>query len=209
MKVRAGPACPEKPLKKLNDGDGAAVQVGMMPAFQATCLDALTDSASELASTVLGGLEVASSGPDCQVAAGHGAYLGLVAEEEPIQVGLLCEPAGCQILAKSLLGMDPADEDLPIADVSDAMCEIINIVAGGLKRRISGKVAVTLGLPIFVAGHPLPNPQQEIWARELKIGPVPVSLLVVTQKQQAAPLSRSATAAKVAGLSPSKEQSAS
>jgi hypothetical protein len=174
-----------------------------------TCLDALTASASEVSSTVLGGLSFESSGADCPVAAGHGAYLGLVAQEEPIQVGLLCEPAGCQLLAKALLGMDAADEDLPAADVGDAMCEIINIVAGGLKRRVSGQLAITLGLPIFVAGHPLPNQQQEISARQLKIGEVPVSLLVLTQKPQSVPLSRSGVADRQAGPSVTKERSVS
>jgi len=152
--------------------------------LQTTCLDALTEAAREVSSTVLGGLPFESLAGDCPVAAGHGAYLALVARDEPIQVGLLCDPAGCQVLAKALLGMDSADENLPGTDVSDAMCEIINIVAGGLKRRVSGELPVTLGLPMFVAGHPLPNQQQEIWARELKIGPVPVNLLVLRQKQK-------------------------
>lgn len=179
----------------------------MILTLQTTCLDALIASASEVSSTVLGGLSFESFGADCQVAAGHGAYLGLVAQEEPIQVGLLCDPAGCQSLAKALLGMDTADEDLPAPDVSDAMCEIINMVAGGLKRRVSQQLTITLGLPIFVSGHPLPNQQQEILARQLKIGAVPVSLLILTQKSQAIPLSRSGIADRQANLA--KEQSAS
>ena len=161
-----------------------------------TCRDALTESASEVAATVLGGMPftvVADAGASISTSAGaHGAYVGLVAQEEPIQVGLLAEPVGCQLLAKALLGMDAGDEDLPGSDVSDAMCEIINIVAGGLKRRVAGKLPVTLGLPIFVAGPPLPNQQQEIVAQELQLGSVPVRLLILTQKEHAAPLSRSA-----------------
>lgn len=157
----------------------------MIAVFQTTCLDALSESTGEVAATVLGGLPFSAGGAGAEVTAGHGAYLGLVASDEPIQVGLVAAPAGCQLLAKALLGMDVADEDLPTADVSDAMCEIINIVAGGLKRRVSERLPVTLGLPIFVAGPPLPNQQQQILARELSIGKVPVSLLLVIQKEMA------------------------
>jgi hypothetical protein len=177
----------------------------MTPDVQQTCLDALAESAGEVAATVLGGLPCASDGLAGDGLSGHGAYLGLVMQEEPIQVGLLVEPAGCQALAKALLGMEPGDEDLPASDVSDAMCEVINIVAGGLKRRVIGRIPVTLGLPIFVSGHPLPNAQQNVVAHALVIGDVAAKLILVTQKSQATSISRS-------GVSPvaeiSKEQSA-
>lgn len=177
----------------------------MTPDVQQTCLDALSESAGEVAATVLGGLPCVSKGLADDQLSGHGAYLGLVTQEEPIQVGLLVNPAGCQVLAKALLGMEPGDEDLPLSDVSDAMCEVINIVAGGLKRRVSGRIPVTLGLPIFVSGHPLPNAQQNVVAHALVIGDVSVQLILVTQKSHATSVSRS-------GVSPivetSKEQSA-
>lgn len=181
----------------------------MTPDIQSSCLDALTESTSELTATVLGGLPFAAVGDTTNFGAGHGAYLGLVAQEEPIQVGILVDSAGCQALAKALLGMEPADEDLPAPDVSDAMCEVINIIAGGLKRRVSGNMQVTLGLPIFVSGHPLPNQQQMVAARQLKIGEVSASVLLLTQKQNAAPVSRSGVATNNhAGKAPAKEHSA-
>lgn len=166
----------------------------MTPAFRTSCLDALSESTSEVAATVLGGMPFTASPEASDLGAalgqGQGAYLGLVAREEPIQVGLVADAAGCQLLAKALLGMDAADEDLPVADVSDAMCEIINIVAGGLKRRVIDRMPVTLGLPIFVAGPPLPNPQQEMLVRALSIGAVPASLLLVTQRAHVVPISQ-------------------
>ncbi len=180
----------------------------MTPVVLSECLDALSDSASEVASTVLGGVRFEALGQDSSYGSGHGAYLGLVADEEPIQVGLLVDPAGCQALSKSLLGMGPGDEDLPPSDVSDAMCEIVNIVVGGLKRRVSGRTRITLGLPIFVAGHPLPNQQQEVSARSLQLGSVGVKLLVLTQKLHALPISRSGVTIQNAGTSPVKEESA-
>jgi hypothetical protein len=163
----------------------------MTPDMQDFCLDALTESTSEVAATVLGGMEFVRQGASVGAMHGHGAYLGLVAQEEPIQVGVLVDEAGSQALAKALLGLTPADEDLPPSDVSDAMCEVINIVAGGLKRRVATKLAITLGLPIFVNGHPLPNGQQHVVARELTIGGTPLKLLLLTHKAQATPISRS------------------
>jgi hypothetical protein len=180
----------------------------MTPAVLSSCLDALSESASEVAATVLGGAPFAALGADSTYGSGHGAYLALVADDEPIQLGLLAEPAGCQALAKALLGMAPGDDDLEPSDVSDAMCEIANIVAGGLKRRVGERVRITLGLPIFVAGHPLPNQQQEVSARALRLGAVTVSLLVLTQKPHAIPISHAATTTETAGTGPAKEKSA-
>jgi hypothetical protein len=180
----------------------------MTPTVQNSCLDALTESARELTSTVLGGLAFEALGPSADFGVGNGAYLGLVAQEEPIQVGILVDGAGCQALSKALLGMEPTDEDLPASDVSDAMCEIINIIAGGLKRRVAERMPVTMGLPIFVSGHPLPNQQQAVLARSLRIGSVSASVLLLTQKQNAVPISRSGVTSSRAGQTPAKEQSA-
>lgn len=180
----------------------------MTPAVQSQCLDALTESASELTSTVLGGLAFEAQGACVDFGAGNGAYLGLVAQEEPVQVGILVDGVGCQLLSKALLGMEPTDDDLPPSDVSDAMCEIINIIAGGLKRRVAANMPVTMGLPIFVSGHPLPNQQQAVLARLVRIGDVSASVLLLTQKQNAVPISRSGVSSNIAGQTPVKEQSA-
>jgi len=181
---------------------------GMTPVILSECLDALSESAGEVAATVLGGVAFEALSASSSYGSGHGAYLGLVADDEPIQVGVLVDPAGCQILTKALLGMEPEDGDLEPSDVSDAMCEIANIVAGGLKRRVSGRMRIALGLPIFVAGHPLPNQQQEVSARGLKLGAVAVTLLVLTQKAHSTPVSRSGVTTHTAGEGPAKEKSA-
>jgi hypothetical protein len=180
----------------------------MTPELKANCLLALTESASELTAAVLGGVDFAALAETSPPAGGHGAYLGLATKDEPIQVGVVVDIGGCQLLSKLLLGMDPRDEDLPQADVSDAMCEIINIVAGGLKRRMSERMKVTLGLPIFVAGHPLPNQQQEVEQRAVQIGGARVNLLILTQKQQSVPVSRSGVTIQNAGNVTVKEGSA-
>lgn len=170
-------------------------------------MDALAEAAGEVAATVLAGASFEALESPSGSGSGHGAYLSLVTQDQPLQVGLLAEPAGCQALAKALLGMEPADENLPPGDVSDAMCEIINIVAGGLKRRVSERLPITLGLPMFVAGHPLPNQQQELSSRSLLIADVVVTLVLLTQKNHAAPISRSGVNLQPAGV-PAKKHSA-
>lgn len=179
----------------------------MNPQHQAACLEALSEAVGEVAATVLGGVSVAPASSGVTPSSSHGAYLALVAQDEPIQVALLADAAGCQVLSKTLLGMDVAEENLPDADVSDAMCEIINIVAGGLKRRVSQQMPVTLGLPLFVAGPLLPNQQQQVHSRALKLGDVAVDVLLLTQRENVEPLSRSGVN-QVAGHTPAKEQSA-
>lgn len=179
----------------------------MDPQHQASCLEALREAVGEVAATVLGGVPVAPASGSLEPGSCHGAYLALVAQDEPIQVALLANASGCQALSKALLGMDVADEDLPDADVSDAMCEVINIVAGGLKRRVSGELKVTLGLPLFVAGPLLPNQQQQVHSRALTLGDVPVDVLLLTQRENAAPLSKSGVN-QVATAKVAKEQSA-
>jgi hypothetical protein len=176
-----------------------AVFPAVTPMLQSSCLDALTESTSEVSATALGGMPFAALGSMSSYGAGHGAYVGLVAQDEPIQVGLLVDAEGCQALSKSLLGMEPSDDDLPLADVSDAMCEIINIVAGGLKRRVSATLRISMGLPIFVAGPPLPNQQQDVCARRLRLGAVEVCVLLLTQRPHAVPISKSGAAVSQRG----------
>lgn len=192
----------------------------MTPAVQSSCLEALVDALGEVCRTVLGGVSARPLGTatiDVPVDAlgsrpglgpVDGAYLSLVTPEEPIQVGLVIERPGCQVLAKALLGMEPGDEDLPESDVSDAMCEVINMVAGGLKRRVDGRMSIVLGLPLFVAGQPSPNQQHRLSVRTFEIDAAKVSVILLTQNSHAAPASRGAASLAIGGRAPVKEQSA-
>jgi hypothetical protein len=191
----------------------------MTPAVQASCLDALVDAMSEVCGAALGVSmrELGSATIDVSVDAlgsrpglgpVDGAFMSLVTPEEPIQVGLVVERPGSQVLAKALLGMEAGDEDLPESDVSDAMCEVINMVAGGLKRRADGRLSIVLGLPLFVSGEPLPNQQHRLSARALELGSAKVSVILLTHNSQAAPASRSAVGTTIGGRAPVKEHSA-
>ena len=66
-------------------------------------------------------------------------------------------------------------------------------------------MTVTMGLPIFVSGHPLPNQQQTVVARSLKLGDVSACVLLLTQRANAATVSRNGVSLQNAGQVPAKE----
>ena len=76
-------------------------------------LDALVASAFEASSTALGWESNEVVERCAELPAGTaGAYLPLVADQS-LQIALVSDEAGCQRMAKALLGMDAGDEDLP------------------------------------------------------------------------------------------------
>jgi hypothetical protein len=102
----------------------------------------------------------------------YGPYLPLGTTQEPMQVGLLSDEEGCQRLAKALLGMDANEADLADSDLGDAVSEILNILAGGIKRRAEGRIDLQLGLPTFVKGVLLPSQHRAAFMADLQLGPV-------------------------------------
>jgi hypothetical protein len=142
---------------------------------------AMSETINEVATTALGlpGCEIVRT-YDRIPPGREGAYLALVGQEDSIQIGLISNAEGCQALAKSLLQMEPGDADLDPPDVADAMCEVVNIIAGGIKARVNGKVPpIKLGLPIFVNGAVQPSSRLVIVVAEVIIGPVPAALVLI------------------------------
>lgn len=144
-------------------------------------LDATLESVAELGSTALG-FDVGE--PD----AGRrlpenltGCFVALVGEQESLQIGLASDSAGCQTLAQALLA---ADEPLSDSDVSDALGEIANIVAGGVKKRRSSHGGMTLGLPIVMEGHVRITDHQSMSHLDIALGDVPVRLLVICNRDR-------------------------
>lgn len=110
----------------------------------------------------------------------HGAYIGLVGPAGAVQIGIASSPEGCQALAKGLMGMAPADPDLPDAEVADAVCEIINIVAGGFKARVRDRASqLQMGLPVFIKGAVQATERIAVRVAEVRLGDVPGALLLV------------------------------
>jgi len=157
----------------------------------------IAESASEVATVALG-LDACEITQGSAVPEGLiGAYLPLGTNEQPMQVGFLSNPAGCQRLAKALLGMGAEEDDLAPADLSDAISELANVVAGGIKRRVAGGVEIKLGLPLFVNGSVQPNEHLVIMTAELKLGPIQAFILFATARNSVVTHLSSATLAAI------------
>lgn len=139
-------------------------------------------SVRELATIALGAEDCRIVGHGAEVPHDPGAYLALLGKDTSLQVGLMASERDCQVLAKMLLGMAPEDEDLPASDLADAMCEMINVIAGGIKRRVSGTIDLNLGLPLFVSGAPQPGHQHEIFTTEVNIASASAVVLLLSQR---------------------------
>ena len=108
-----------------------------------------------------------------------GAYIPLLAEDQTLQLALLASPTGCADLARLLLGMEP-DDEVSDADIADAVGELVNIVAGGVKQRLQDSTGgLRLGLPVFIHGYVQPTQQLEISLASARIGEVEAHLMAL------------------------------
>jgi hypothetical protein len=117
------------------------------------------DAATEIATAALGVESVQWRHPSGVVLPENlwGVYIPLLADGSSVQLGVLGQREVCTQLAKSLLGMGP-DENLDgDAEVFDAVGEVTNMVAGGVKVRAAGHTNVTLGLPLALTGAVFPT----------------------------------------------------
>jgi CheY-specific phosphatase CheX len=110
----------------------------------------------------------------------HGAYLGLVGPAGAVQIGLAASQAGCQALAKGLMGMGAEEPDLPESEMADAVCEIINIVAGAFKTRVRDRASpLQMGLPVFIQGAVQSTDRVAVQVTEVLLGDLPAAILLV------------------------------
>jgi len=118
--------------------------------------------------------------PDALAARWQGAYLGLVGPTGAIQIGLAADEETCQSLAKRLLGMDPGDEALPAPDMADALCELVNILAGAFKGKVRDRAAsLQMGLPVFFDGCVQPTERTAVAIASVRAGGRSAGLLLV------------------------------
>jgi hypothetical protein len=150
-------------------------------------LGALEAAFGEVARTALGqgGATVAAHAaappPGCQ-----GAYLGLLSPQCSVQIGIASDEGGCQALAKGLLGMGAGDAALDPAEMADAFCEIVNIVAGGFKARLRDRVpSMQLGLPVFFRGPVQPTGHTAVEVAEVRLDGFAAALLLVYPRAHA------------------------
>jgi hypothetical protein len=99
-----------------------------------------------------------------------GAYLPLVSAEDQLYLAVLATDAICVAWARDMLGLG-ASQACSRVDVTDAIGEVANMVAGGLQRRIQRALPdLRLGLPVFVGG-PVQAPAGSLrFALHLQVG---------------------------------------
>jgi hypothetical protein len=114
-----------------------------------------------------------------------GAYIALMNETHSIHLGLNATPDGCRRLARGFLGLR-SDQPVDEKDVADGVREVMNIVAGKVKSKMSGKSGVLqLGLPMFLAHPSHAGEGAESAAAEVKLGEVDCRLVVYRSKRAA------------------------
>ena len=117
-------------------------------------MEAMVDAARELGASSLGfetGEVISTSDtmPDVQA----GSCVALAGDEESLQVGMAASLATCMQLARRFCMLEPEDEDLDQADLSDVLGEIVNVLAGGMKTRIAEQAqSMSIGLPLVLYG---------------------------------------------------------
>jgi hypothetical protein len=106
-----------------------------------------------------------------------GAYVSLISDEEVAHVGVCAKDERLRALAGGLLG--PA-ESLSAADLTDAVGEIVNMLAGGVKRRLAeSNPGLRIGLPMWVRGNLEATERQQLRASFMRLHGVGDLVLIV------------------------------
>lgn len=143
-------------------------------------LEAALDALQQVGVTLLGfDTTVQSKTGASQPSEFRGAFTALMTPGHALQIGVMSTEDGCEQLGRALLAM-PEDEPFDSAeDVTDALAEISNLVAGGAKTRISERVPnITLGLPLFVDGPVHAQESAEAAVAAVRIGPIETRLVL-------------------------------
>ena len=105
-------------------------------------------------------------------------YITILGESTSIHLGLAATDEGCRALAQAFLGMR-RKEAISEGDVVDGMSEILNIVAGKVKSKLSGRdKTLRLGLPMFIVGQIQHRENMERASADVTLGPISCRLSV-------------------------------
>ena len=117
-----------------------------------------------------------------------GSFIALAGEREAVQVGLSGTPEGCRALAGALLQMPPEESSsMEHAEVADAVGEVVNIAAGGVKQRLLPALgAITLGLPIFIHGQVAATDRVETVVAQVQLAGHTFAVVVVRSRKGSA-----------------------
>jgi hypothetical protein len=120
-------------------------------------LDAAALSARQVASSALGATDLHWSGatspnlPDGLC----GIYIPLLTDGLALQLGVLATREVCARLASALIGADAGEVETD-ADVFDALGEVVNLIAGDFKFRLTEEVDIRVGVPLAMKGRVFP-----------------------------------------------------
>jgi len=144
--------------------------------------EAVQGAANEIARRALGfsGAEVSEPISLYQSAGMVGAHIPLVGNPS-YELSLVATRPNCSKLATAILGMNA--EELPAGTIPDAIGEIVNMLAGGVKRRLAASGGdLELGLPVFVNGTVEPSGTQSVLAFAAQLGSLSVMVLILGPK---------------------------
>lgn len=147
---------------------------------------AAIEVASEIGESVLA---FEQCGPPERIAAigsgRRGAYVPILSGDYSLHVGVVSDDAGCASLTRALLVMG-ADEAVSLDDIHDAVGEIANMVAGGVKTKVTARgVPVQIGLPIFIHGHIESGAGTQALVSQMKFDDVDVCVTIVKTARHA------------------------
>lgn len=100
-----------------------------------------------------------------------GAHIDLDCDRHIVRLSLVCAADALDALAGLLLGAPFDGEHFAENEAHDAVREIVNILAGGVKTRLlRHHRRLLLGLPFFVGGRLAPEPSAERTAALVRVG---------------------------------------
>jgi len=109
-----------------------------------------------------------------------GSYVALLSESAKMEIAVLTDHKGCIQLAKDMLGSEPDSE----ADVADALGEIANILAGGVKRQLPDRLPrAQIGLPFLLKGKIQFGEKVQLAASRARWGELEVLLVVLIKPE--------------------------
>lgn len=147
-------------------------------------LEALIGALDEFALVALG-LECDASAPKPAPTNADlsGASVDITAGDVSVRVGFLSTAEGRLAITRAFLAFGPDEESPPEELVQDVIREIINVLAGGVKQRMTDTAPgdFWLGIPHELSGMSATGTAKNLASTELKLGGVPARLVTILE----------------------------
>lgn len=146
-------------------------------------LQVVTESAHDLAVTALACEIVVEEGRECAPTRDTvGCAVSLDARDLHLQIGITSDLGSCEALAQTMIGESC---ELTPNDVFDALGEMTNIVAGGVKKRVAQKYpAIHVGLPTVIRGSLQAKSNQTVARARVRFGAISANLMIAYDPSQ-------------------------